>query len=77
MPLEGQFVNNDDVDVSDCYILWSPSSSVAPRYVYRDRPTAIKVAHMMAAKNPGAKFCVAKLVGEARQVKVHYKDYEG
>jgi hypothetical protein len=44
------------------YIVWNPSSRLPPTVIHPDRATAIRVAGRMAAKEPGEKFYVCKLV---------------
>lgn len=63
-------------DYTDKYVVWSPESNLTITYVYEDRPTAIKVAHDMAAKYPGQQFLVLKAVGVATTKKVEFVDLE-
>jgi hypothetical protein len=61
------------------YIIWNQNSSLPPKVIHQDRPTAIKVAGRMAHENPGEKFFVCKLVLTATKplpVDVTYTDLE-
>ena len=64
-------------DVLGKYVIWSPTSDIAPSMVYDDRPTAIKAAYAMAGNCPAYKFFVCKIVGEAVQPeKVTYRSID-
>lgn len=67
---------NADTDLKDKYVIWSPGSSYPPKVVYDDRPTAIKVAHQMASRNPSQQFAVCKIVGSAKTATVKYESFE-
>lgn len=58
------------------YILWNPKSNLAPKTTFSTRDEAIKVAYIMAGKNPGETFNVCKVVGAATTQSVKYEDYE-
>lgn len=68
---------NEASNLNGRYIVWGPASGLPPQVVYNDRPTTIKVAHALAAKNPKERFAVCKIVGEARVEKVAYEDFGG
>lgn len=55
-----------DTDLKGAYIIWNPNSTLPPKQVYANRPDAIRVAHLMAVKNPGEQFAVCKIVGSAK-----------
>lgn len=57
------------------YIVWSPTSTLPPTAVFASRPEAIKVAHLMATKNKGERFAVAKLVGVAQAEVVKFESF--
>lgn len=59
-------------ELSGKYVVWAPGSSLPVTKVYDDRPTAIKVATLMANKDPQSQFCVCKIVGSAKTARVEY-----
>lgn len=61
-------------DVSGKYILWCPTSTECPKYVFDDRPTAIKASYAMAMKFKHQEFFVCKIVGRALSGSVRYED---
>ncbi len=63
-------------DLKDKYIVWSPGATQPPVKTYPDRPTAIKVAHLMASKNPASQFAVCKIVGSAKTSTVKFESFE-
>lgn len=67
---------NNETKLKDQYIVWSPGAIQPPTKCYPDRPTAIKVAHLMAARNPDKQFAVCKVVGTAKTVVAKYESYE-
>lgn len=73
--MDGTYAKQSD-DLKDKYIIWCPESNLAPTYHYPDRPTAIKVAHILASKNKGKQFAVCKIVGSAKTVQTAYESYE-
>jgi hypothetical protein len=62
--------------LKDKYVVWSPEAEQPPQYCYGSRPDAIKLAHLMATKNPGQRFAVCKIVGCAQTKQVAFESYE-
>lgn len=76
MSMYGTYADSK-TDLNGQYIVWSPTSTQPPTRTYADRPTAIKVAHLMAVKNPGQQFAVCKIVGSAKPVEnTKYESFE-
>ncbi len=72
----GKYASNSD-DLKGTYIIWQPGATQPPTTTFSDRPSAIKVAHIMASKNPGKQFAVCKVVGSAKPVEnVRFDSYE-
>lgn len=71
----GHYAGKDE-NLKDSYIVWSPGATQPPTQVFQDRPSAIKVAHLMASKNPGSQFAVCKIVGTAKTVVAKYESFE-
>jgi hypothetical protein len=72
---QGKQAHNED-DLNGTYIIWQPGSLLPPTTTFSDRPTAIKVAHLMASKDPGKQFAVCKVVGSAKPVTVKFESYD-
>jgi hypothetical protein len=69
-------VASNNVEFKSGYLLWSPEAYQAPKLTFESRPEAIRVAHIMANKNPAQTFYVCKIVGVAATRKVEYTDID-
>lgn len=77
--LAATFIPEKKAETMAQYIVWNPASTIPPKVIHADRPTAIRVAGRMAHENPGQTFYVCKLTNKAVKplpVDVTYEDLD-